>query len=91
VRQFLSSSFGRKIPVTSVWCSSVVNRWVANDYLLLVVQFAGLNKSLTKMLQGLLFVLNVPVFCFQSVHRIIIFKMFTINFSKITIWDKISV
>ena len=57
----------------SGWCLSVVNRWVASVYLLLVLQFAGLNNSLAKMLRGMWVGLNVPVFCCQSVHRIISF------------------
>jgi len=46
---------------------------VANDYLLLIVQLAGLNKCLAKMLRGMWLTLNVPVFSCESVHRIISF------------------
>jgi hypothetical protein len=68
--------------VLSGWCLCMVNRWVASDYLLLVVQFAGMNNSLAKMLHGIWVVLNVPVFCCQSLHRTVSFKSAHLLFPK---------
>ena len=43
----------------------------ASDYLLLIMQFAGLNNSLAEMLRGVWVRSNVPVSSCESLHRLI--------------------